>query len=56
MSTLTRERKRPQASDRATASRPDPDRPAINLGQVVITPLPRRNDDIYMRTVRRPRA
>jgi len=28
----------------------------LDMGKVKITPLPRRNDDIYMRTLRRRRA
>lgn len=30
--------------------------PALDVGKVKIVPLPRRNDAIYMRTLRRRRA
>jgi len=30
--------------------------PALDVSKVKIVPLPRRNDDIYMRGRRRPRA
>lgn len=56
MSTLTQERVLPSArpsliekNDRNHASK-------IDLGKVKIVPLPRRNDEIYMRGLRRRRA
>lgn len=55
MSTLTQERVLPSArpliekNDRSRVSK-------IDLGKVKIVPLPRRNDEIYMRGLRRRRA
>ena len=55
MSALTQERVLP--ATRPLVEKSDQNRvPKIDLGKVKIVPLPRRNDEIYMRTLRRRRA
>jgi hypothetical protein len=40
----------------ASGTPQDEQKKSIDLAKVKITRLPRRNDDVYMRGVRRPRA
>lgn len=55
MSTLTQERVLPTV--RPLTEKNDQNRTSkIDLGRVKIVPLPRRNDEIYMRGLRRRRA
>ena len=55
MSTLTQERVLP--ATRLLVEKNDQNRVSkIDLGKVKIVPLPRRNDEIYMRGLRRRRA
>lgn len=56
MSTLTQERVLPSARP-SLIEKNDPSRASkIDLDKVKIVPLPRRNDEIYMRGLRRRRA
>lgn len=56
MSTTTLERPRSAPARSSTAMKDHGQKPKLDLGKVVINPLPRRNDDIYMRTLRRRRS
>lgn len=56
MSTLTQERVLPSARPSLIEKNDRNSAPKIDLGKVKIVSLPRRNDEIYMRGLRRRRA